>query len=116
MSAPFFVQQSSMFSGLGAERTEISEQQWTDQVNRQWAAANPGAAQALSLQTVGANLVGIGLMLAGAVSYAMGQKGIGAVLGVGGAGLVAFGFIRDRTVGYGAPNTLNGIRYGSGMV
>ena len=109
MSAPIFIQKSSMLSGLGADpapRTEISESAWTSQVNQQWAAANPEAAKALSLQTMGANLVGIGLMVAGAITFALGQKAVGTVLGLGGAGAVVYGFVKDRTVGYGAATGL----------
>lgn len=103
MPAPILIQRPSAFAGLGATaRTEVTEQQWTEQVNQQWAAANPDKAKALFLQTGGANIAGLGLLAAGAVSFALGKKAMGTVLGLGGAGLVAFGVIRDRTIGYSA--------------
>lgn len=100
MPAPVLIQRSF---GFGATpRTEVTEQQWTEQVNQQWAAANPDKAKALFLQTGGANIAGLGLLAAGAVTFALGKKMVGTVLGLGGAGLVAFGIIKDRTIGYNA--------------
>jgi len=83
MPANVIIQRSSMLSGLGATapRTEITEAQWTQQVNSQWAAANP----LLSKLPFGANVLGIALLGAGAISFALGKKGLGIGLGLAGA-------------------------------
>lgn len=104
MPASILIQRPSMFAGLGAtpQRTELTEQQWTEQVNQQWAQANPDKARALFLKTGGANIAGLAMMGVGAAMFFMGQKTVGAVLGLGGAGIVGYGIYVDRTEGYNA--------------
>lgn len=113
--APIFVQSQSL-AGLGAApRTEISEQQWTQQVNAQWAAAHP----VLSKLPMGGNMLGIGLLVAGAISYGLGKKTLGVVLGLGGAALTVAATVTTASWNQASPFTIGsqpGIAGIQGMV
>ena len=78
-------------------RTEVSYADWVNNVNQQWTAANPEAAQKLKAVLMGSNILGIGLLVGGAVAFGLGQKMLGTVLGLAGAGGLVYSAVRTQT-------------------
>lgn len=102
MPAPVFYLSGSNLSGLGATpapRTEVTRDQWVQNTNNAWEAANPGKAADLragiSLSS-GMLTGGVVTALFGGYLLATGKTALGAVLALGGIGLGAVGFMKGK--------------------
>lgn len=128
MTAPIFIEQKP-FAGLGylgatratmvmdplfiegtvpaPERKEISEAEWTAQVEKQWVDSNPAIALELKAQTKGAMVLGGGLLAIGIAMGASGSKPVGYTLSaLGGASLIYGAYKWYTTWGGKSPYTV----------
>lgn len=105
MSGSVFIENKSPFAGFAlgtsaeasaAPRTEITYDQWVNQTTQQWAQANPNAAKSLLFRIGGANVIGIGSLIAGGIAFALGHKAVGGVLGAIGAAGIAYSAIAAK--------------------